>query len=89
MTILTVEDWFQLPKEDRPAGIAVSGEVSLHAEWFYLWVCKGCDDESTVIWRKCEGLEDYGYNYPNNDCDVAELDDVATFANRLTRLRSQ
>lgn len=66
----------QLAKESysirfNPGGIAVSGDATLHSNWFYLTIC-----EVGVMWRTCEGQKDYhggpnqwaiGFGRPESD----------------------
>jgi len=43
------------------AGIAVSGEVTLHAEWLYVQLGESCIGRGgvSVLYRSCKGRKDY------------------------------
>jgi hypothetical protein len=48
------------------AGVAVSGEITLHADRLYVQVCQsvmGCD--YSILFRTCQGRKDY-HGGPNN-----------------------
>jgi hypothetical protein len=47
-------------------GMAVSGEITLHADRVYVQVCQPATGQDTgVMFRTCEGRKDY-YGGPNN-----------------------
>ena len=64
-------------------GPAVSGEVVLHTDRFYLQVSQSTGP-GEVIFRRCEGRKDFSGGR-NHWAKAAELDDIAGFAERLTR----
>jgi len=61
-------------------GIAVSGEITLHADTLYVQVSQpatGCD--SGILIRSCEGRKDYTGG-PNHLCPLSCLDDIPQLA---------
>ncbi len=64
-------------------GPAVSGEVCLHTDQFYLQVAQSTGP-GDVLFRQCEGRNDFTGGQ-NHWAQASELDDVAGFAERLTR----
>src|SRR5260370_41360138 len=50
----------------NPGGIAVSGEVTLHADQVYVQACQPATGHDTgLMFRACQGRKDY-YGGPNN-----------------------
>ena len=64
------------------AGIAVSGEVTLHGQNLYVQICQpatGCD--SGILIRTCEGRKDYTGGR-NHFAPLSLLDDIPALAAR-------
>ena len=58
-------------------GIAVSGEITLHAEHLYLQVNFGFSGEcARILYRSCKGKKDYsgGKNHYIDVCDLSDAD---------------
>lgn len=67
------------------AGPAVSGEVVLHGEWIYMYICGSCVSGPGALVRACRGQKDY-HGGPNNWLrwdQLKDVDAVATFINRF------
>ena len=65
------------------AGIAVSGEVTLHADHWYVQVNQApCPGD--VLWRLCRDRKDYT-GMANNFASAVDMENVAAFALRLRR----
>ncbi len=67
-------------------GIAVSGEVTLHADTLYVQVCQpatGCD--SGILIRTCKGRKDYTGG-PNNFAPLGYLDNIEALAGYCQRV---
>ena len=65
------------------AGIAVSGEITLHAEELYVQVsqsCMGCD--TGILFRTCSGRKDY-VGGRNNFASLDLLHDPKLLAQRI------
>lgn len=69
----------------NPAGPAVSGEITLHAEHWYVQVSQGSVND--VMWRLCNGQKDY-VGMANQWARAEELEDVQAFAARLRKALS-
>jgi len=68
------------------AGIAVSGEVTLHTDRVYIQLSQPCYGRNNeVLYRACEGRKDYTGG-ANNFASVADLEDVDVFASRILNL---
>lgn len=66
-------------------GIAVSGEITLHADRIYVQASQpvtGCD--SGILFRTCAGRKDY-YGGPNNFASLDLLNNPAELARRIKR----
>lgn len=68
------------------AGIAVSGEVTLHTDWVYVQISQSCCNLPDVMYRLCDGRKDYTGKH-NHFCPSVELERPAEFAKRLINLR--
>ncbi len=68
-------------------GMAVSGEVTLHTERFYVQAHESCIGPrgGSVMYRLCDGRKDY-CGKTNNRASPAELEDVDKFAEKLRNL---
>lgn len=69
------------------AGIAVSGEVTLHGEDIYVQVSQSSGGPRMgILFRTCDGRKDYsgGTNYFGH---ILELEDIASLAGRVGVLR--
>ena len=63
-------------------GIAVSGEVTLHAEHLYVQICQPATGaDSGILIRTCEGRKDYTGGR-NNFAPLSLLDDIPALASR-------
>ena len=60
-------------------GIAVSGEVTLHADHWYIQVAQPCCQGGPVLWRLCQSQKDYT-GMSNNYATALALEDVKSFA---------
>lgn len=61
-------------------GIAVSGEVTLHADHLYVQVClPATDADSGILIRTCKGRKDYTGDR-NNFAPLSCLDDIGALA---------
>lgn len=66
-------------------GIAVSGEVTLHTETFYVQIsCGVMGPGREILYRRCQGRRDYCGDR-NNFSDIALAVDAARFAKTLQR----
>jgi hypothetical protein len=68
---------------NNKAGIAVSGEITLHHEGVYVQVCQPatrCD--SGILIRTCEGRRDYTGGR-NHFAPLSMLDDIPALARRV------
>ena len=65
-------------------GLAVSGEVILHADELYVQVSIGGFGGGEILFRRCRGRSDY-VGERNHWARMAELVDPATLAPRITR----
>lgn len=63
------------------AGIAVSGEITLHAEHLYVQASQSAMG-AILMYRTCKGRRDYVGGH-NQFVPLQHLDDVPTLANRL------
>ncbi len=65
------------------AGIAVSGEVTLHHENMYIQVSQSCmGPNNSILIRTCKGRKDY-HGGPNNFAPLALLNDLPALAARV------
>ena len=90
MRLLAKELWLA-PKEfdvrSCLGGIAVSGEVILHADWIYVDLSQSCiGPGATVMYRTCQGRADYTGGR-NNFTSVERLLNIPEFATTLNKLR--
>ena len=72
--------------KSNQGGIAVSGEVTLHADTLYVQVCQpatGCD--SGILIRTCKGRKDYTGG-PNNFAPLSYLDNIEALAGYCQRV---
>jgi len=68
------------------AGVAVSGEVTLHHDRVYIQVSQSCMGASSgILYRTCNGRTDYTGG-PNNFAPIELLDDLPELARRVARL---
>jgi hypothetical protein len=65
------------------AGMAVSGEVTLHGERVYIQLSHGGFSPG-IMYRTCDGRRDYSGGR-NNFAPLSALDDIEAFARRLAR----
>jgi hypothetical protein len=64
-------------------GIAVSGEITLHADHLYVQVCQPATGWDTgVLIRTCKGRKDY-YGGPNNFASLDLLNQPEDLARRI------
>ena len=71
------------------AGVAVSGEVTLHHDQIYIQVGQSCLGSSMgVLIRTCQGRRDFTGGI-NNFVPLALLDDVPALAERVRRIVPQ
>jgi hypothetical protein len=64
-------------------GIAVSGEVTLHADRLYVQACQPATDHDTgVLFRTCQGRKDY-HGGPNNFASLDLLNQPEDLARRI------
>lgn len=69
------------------AGIAVSGEITLHHENIYIQVCQSSTGSNKgVLIRTCEGRKDYSGG-PNNLMTYDVLDDIGELANKVRKIQ--
>jgi hypothetical protein len=67
----------------NPAGIAVSGEITLHHERVYVQVCQPATRaDSGILIRSCEGRKDY-IGGRNHFAPLSMLDDIPALAARV------
>jgi hypothetical protein len=65
------------------AGIAVSGEITLHADDLYVQVSQPATGSDTgVLFRRCKGRKDY-VGGPNNFASLDMLNDPEELARRI------
>jgi hypothetical protein len=68
---------------NNEGGIAVSGEITLHADHLYVQACQPATGSDTgVLYRSCEGRKDYTGG-PNNFASLDLLNDVAVLATQV------
>lgn len=67
------------------AGIAVSGETTLHGEWIYVLFDVGLMS-TRILWRTCDGRKDYR-GHSNRFFDCSELYDLPALAGRMKKAR--
>lgn len=64
-------------------GVAVSGEVTLHADCIYIQISQSAMGQGNeVLFRACDGLKDYT-GKQNHFAPAGSLDDADTFAEYL------
>lgn len=63
------------------AGIAVSGEITLHADHLYMQAAQSTMG-AILMYRTCAGRRDF-VGGPNHFVSLQDLDDVPTLTNRL------
>ena len=69
------------------AGIAVSGEITLHHENIYIQVSQSATgSDKGVLIRTCEGRKDYSGG-PNNLMAYNVLDDIRAFADKVRKIQ--
>lgn len=74
-------DGFDL--RSNKAGIAVSGEITLHADRLYVQVCQPATGSDTgVLFRTCQGRKDY-VGGPNNFASLNLLHQPEELARRI------
>jgi hypothetical protein len=67
----------------NPGGIAVSGEVTLHADHVYVQACQPATGHDTgLMFRTCQGRKDY-YGGPNNFASLDLLNRPEDLARRI------
>jgi len=67
----------------NPAGIAVSGEITLHHDTVYVQVCQGAmGADSGILIRTCQGRRDYTGGR-NHFASLRLLDDEAALAKQV------
>ena len=66
-------------------GIAVSGEVTLHAEWFYVQVSQSCVNLPGIMFRTVSGRKDYTGGR-NHYAAVTALENPSEFAQVICNL---
>jgi hypothetical protein len=67
----------------NPAGVAVSGEITLHHECVYVQVCQPATRaDSGILIRTCEGRRDY-IGGRNHFAPLSMLDDISALAARV------
>ena len=67
-------------------GVAVSGEVVLHADSFYIQVSQSTMGRGAdVLYRRCQGRRDF-HGMANNYCSAALLENTRAFSQRLSQL---
>lgn len=68
------------------AGIAVSGEITLHHERVYVRVSQSCmGNHHGILIRSCKGRKDYTGGM-NNFASLAMLEDMPSLAARVLRI---
>jgi hypothetical protein len=68
------------------AGIAVSGETTLHADNVYIQVSQSCmGNDRGILYRACEGRNDYTGG-ANNFAPLRALNNPTTFAESVRRV---
>lgn len=68
------------------AGIAVSGEVTLHTDNLYIQFSKGCGAGLEILYRTCNGRKDYSGGR-NNWLSFAELRDYESTLSKFSLTR--
>lgn len=78
----------QFSVRSNPAGIAVSGEVTLHADNLYVQLCQSYSSEGlTVLFRGCVSQKDYtGLN--NQYASISDLADEDRQPNVIRRFQA-
>lgn len=67
------------------AGIAISGEITLHGESVYIQVNQSCmGPNSSILYRRCNGRRDYTGDR-NHFAPLGMLDSIGALAARITR----
>src|SRR6266404_2397877 len=67
----------------NPGGIAVSGEVTLHADHVYVQACQPATGHDTgIMYRTCRGRKDY-HGGPNNFASLDLLNRPQDLARRI------
>lgn len=67
-------------------GVAVSGEVTLHADHIYVQVCQPATGaDSGILIRTCKGRKDYTGG-PNNFAPLSDLDNIERLAGNCQRV---
>jgi hypothetical protein len=80
---LTRED-FNL--SNNRAGIAVSGEITLHTDSLYIQLSQPCYGlHNEILYRTCEGRKDYTGGM-NNFASVGEIESPEVFAEMVMKL---
>ena len=67
------------------AGPAVTGEVVLHGEWLYVRIGDAAANGLGVLFRRCQGRQDYtgGINQWRRLADLADLPSTARWVRRV------
>jgi len=68
-------------------GIAVSGEVTLHAENFYVQISQYNFGGNNILFRKCKGMKDYCGGV-NNNLRLEDFKSVEDLAAALNAIRA-
>lgn len=68
------------------AGIAVSGEITLHADWIYVQVSQSWSERTGILFRSCQSRKDYTGGQ-NNFAPLECLDDIDCLATRCFQVR--
>jgi hypothetical protein len=73
----------QYDLRSNEAGIAVSGEITLHSNHLYVQACQPATGHDTgILYRTCHGRKDY-YGGPNNFASLDLLNEPAALARRI------
>lgn len=69
----------------NPAGIAVSGEITLHADWIYVQVSQGWSERTGILFRSCQSRQDYtgGQNHFAPLEMLDEIDELTSLCRRI------
>ena len=68
------------------AGVAVSGEITLHGETLYVQICQPATGaDSGILIRTCKGQKDYTGG-PNNYVPLSYLDNIEGLAGACQRV---
>ena len=70
------------------AGVAVSGEITLHSDCLYVQVCQPCTSDEGVMFRTCNGRKDYTGGR-NHFAPTDMLDDIEVLAVRCRNILSK